>query len=52
MRALVIPEHGPPDVLTVLERPDPRPAAGEVLVRVRAAGINFADLMARAGTYP
>jgi NADPH:quinone reductase-like Zn-dependent oxidoreductase len=52
MRALVIPKHGPPDVLTVEQRPDPRPAPGEVLVRVRAAGINFADLMARAGTYP
>lgn len=52
MRALVIAEHGPPDVLRVEERPDPRPAAGEVLVRVRAAGINFADLMARSGLYP
>lgn len=52
MRALVIPSHGPPEVLIVQERPDPRPAPGEVLVRVRAAGINFADLMARSGLYP
>jgi NADPH:quinone reductase-like Zn-dependent oxidoreductase len=52
MRALVIPSHGPPDVLNVQERPDPAPAPGEVLVRVHAAGINFADLMARAGVYP
>ncbi len=34
------------------EAPDPEPKAGEVLVRVRAAGINFADLMARVGLYP
>jgi NADPH:quinone reductase-like Zn-dependent oxidoreductase len=52
MRALVITEHGPPDVLRVQERPDPRPGPGEVRVRVRAAGINFADLLARVGLYP
>jgi NADPH:quinone reductase-like Zn-dependent oxidoreductase len=52
MRSLVITEHGPPEVLRVQERPDPEPAPGEVMVRVRAAGINFADLMARAGLYP
>jgi NADPH:quinone reductase-like Zn-dependent oxidoreductase len=52
MRSLVITEHGPPEVLRVQERPDPDPASGEVVVRVRAAGINFADLMARAGLYP
>lgn len=52
MRALVIPSHGPPEILTVQQRPDPRPGPGEVLVRVRAAGINFADLMARSGLYP
>jgi NADPH:quinone reductase-like Zn-dependent oxidoreductase len=52
VRALVITEHGPPEVLKVLERPDPVAAPGEVRVRVRAAGINFADLMARIGLYP
>jgi NADPH:quinone reductase-like Zn-dependent oxidoreductase len=53
LRALVITEHGPPEVLRVQERPDPdAPAAGQVRVRVRAAGINFADLMARSGLYP
>jgi len=36
----------------VQERPDPGPGAGEVLIDVRAAGINFADLMARVGLYP
>ena len=52
MRALVITEHGTPEVLRVQERPDPRPGNGEVRVRVRAAGINFADLLARVGLYP
>ena len=52
MRALVITEHGPPEVLRVQERPDPVPGAGEVRVRVRAAGVNFADLLARVGLYP
>src|SRR5256714_15266236 len=51
MRALVITEHGPPEVLKVEERPDPQPGPGEVRVRVRAAGINFADLLARMGLY-
>ena len=52
MKALVIPKAGPPDVLRIEDRPDPEPGAGEVRVRVRAAGINFADLMARQGMYP
>jgi NADPH:quinone reductase-like Zn-dependent oxidoreductase len=51
MRAVVITRHGPPEVLQVQERPDPTPAAGEVLIDVRAAGINFADVMARMGLY-
>ena len=52
MRAVVIPKHGPPEVLTVQERPDPSVGPGEVRIAVQAAGINFADTMARAGTYP
>jgi NADPH:quinone reductase-like Zn-dependent oxidoreductase len=52
VRALVISEHGPPEVLRVQERDEPRPGPGEVRIRVRAAGINFADLMARTGLYP
>ena len=52
MRAVVITRHGPPEVLQIQERPDPRPAAGEVLIDVRASGINFADVMARMGLYP
>src|SRR3954470_18808457 len=51
MRALVITEYGGPDVLKVQERPDPEPGEGEVRVAVKAAGINFADLLARQGLY-
>lgn len=52
MRAVVIPRQGGPDVLEVQERPDPQVAPGEVRIEVRAAGINFADLLARTGMYP
>ncbi|HEV7363056.1 MAG TPA: medium chain dehydrogenase/reductase family protein [Solirubrobacteraceae bacterium] len=53
MRAVVITKHGPPDVLQVQERPAPdRPLGGQVTVDVAAAGINFADTMARVGLYP
>ena len=52
MRAVVITKAGPPEVLQVQERPDPRPGPGQVRVEVGAAGINFADLMARVGLYP
>ncbi len=52
MRAVVIPRHGGPEVLEVQERPDPSVGPGEIRIAVRAAGINFADLMARSGTYP
>jgi NADPH2:quinone reductase len=51
MRALVCKEYGPPESLVIEERPDPVPGAGEVLVDVRAAGINFPDVLAIAGTY-
>src|SRR5437660_8640038 len=52
MRAVLITRHGPPEVLQVQERPDPAPGEGEVLIEVAAAGINFADTMARVGLYP
>jgi NADPH:quinone reductase-like Zn-dependent oxidoreductase len=52
MRAVVITRHGPPEVLRVEERPDPPVGPGQVRIAVKAAGINFADTMARAGTYP
>lgn len=52
MRAITISEPGGPDVLQLQEVPDPVPAAGEVLVRVAASGVNRADLMQRQGHYP
>lgn len=52
MRAVVITRHGGPEVLEVQERPDPVAGPGEVVVEVRAAGVNFADVMARLGLYP
>jgi NADPH:quinone reductase-like Zn-dependent oxidoreductase len=51
VRAVVITRHGPPEVLQVQERPEPTAGPGQVLVDVHAAGINFADLMARVGLY-
>jgi NADPH:quinone reductase-like Zn-dependent oxidoreductase len=52
MRQAVITRHGPPEVFDIREAPDPTPAAGELRIRVRAAGINFADILARLGLYP
>jgi NADPH:quinone reductase-like Zn-dependent oxidoreductase len=52
MRAVVITERGGPEVLQVQERPDPPVGPGEVRIVVRAAGINFADTLARTGLYP
>src|ERR1700734_2059407 len=53
MRAVVITKHGPPSVRKAQDRPaPPRPAAGQVRVAVRAAGVNFADHLARVGLYP
>lgn len=52
MKAVVLTETGGPEVLRVQERPDPAVGPGEVRIAVRAAGINFADTMARVGLYP
>ena len=52
MRQAVIPRHGGPDVFELRERPDPVPGDGDVLIRVRAAGVNFADILTRIGLYP
>ncbi|MFL5837247.1 MAG: alcohol dehydrogenase catalytic domain-containing protein, partial [Solirubrobacteraceae bacterium] len=52
MRAVVITRNGPPEVLQVQERPEPQARDGQVLIDVKAAGINFADTMARVGLYP
>jgi NADPH:quinone reductase-like Zn-dependent oxidoreductase len=52
VRALVITQHGPPEVLKVLDRPAPDVGPGEVRIAVKAAGVNFSDLLARVGMYP
>ena len=52
MRQVVITRRGGPEVLEVREAPDLKPAPGQVRIRVRAAGVNFADVMARVGMYP
>jgi synaptic vesicle membrane protein VAT-1 len=52
VRAVVLKGVGGPEVLEVQERPDPPVGPGEVRISVRAAGINFADTMARVGLYP
>ena len=52
MKAVEISQFGPPEVLKVVERPDPVPAAGEILIDVAAAGINRPDVIQRLGKYP
>lgn len=52
MRALVNIKAGGPEVLQVRQLPDPVIEAGQVLVRVKRAGLNFADISARVGLYP
>jgi NADPH:quinone reductase-like Zn-dependent oxidoreductase len=52
MRAVVITRHGPPEALQVQELPDPPVGPGQVRIAVKAAGINFADTLARIGLYP
>jgi NADPH:quinone reductase-like Zn-dependent oxidoreductase len=52
VRQVWITRVGPPEVLALREAPDPSPLPGEVQIRVRACGINFADIMARLGLYP
>ena len=52
MICIEIAKPGGPDVLRPVERPDPVPGAGEVLIRVAAAGINRPDVLQRSGSYP
>lgn len=51
MKALVCKQYGPPENLVIEEYPDPVPAKGEVLIDIRAAGINFPDVLAIGGNY-
>lgn len=50
MRAVQFSAHGGPDVLQFLELTTPQPGAGEVLIKVSAAGVNYADIYQRRGT--
>ncbi len=52
MRAMVVRRYGPPEVLEWSEVPDPQVGPGQVLIRVKAIGINFADVLQRMGLYP
>ena len=51
MKRVIVDRYGGPEVLRVLDDDDPRPAAGEVRVRLLAAGVSFTDAQLRAGTY-
>jgi NADPH:quinone reductase len=52
MKAVEITRSGPPEVLSLGQRPDPVAGPGEVLVRVKASGVNRPDVLQRAGHYP
>ena len=52
MRQIVTTANGDIGVLKVQEKPDPTPRNDEVVIKVRAAGLNFADILARQGLYP
>jgi NADPH:quinone reductase len=52
MRAVLLRETGGPEQLEPAELPEPEPGEGQVLVRIRAAGVNFLDLLVRSGNYP
>jgi len=51
MRAIVIKKYGGPEVLAIEERPDPAPKPGEVLIEVKAVGINHAEIYFRKGVW-
>jgi NADPH:quinone reductase len=52
MRAIVIKKYGDPDVLSIEERPDPKPKPGHVLIEVKAFGVNHAETHMREGKWP
>ncbi len=52
MHAVEITKPGGPEVLQLTERPQPRPKAGEILIKVAAAGVNRPDVLQRTGNYP
>ncbi|NND05031.1 MAG: NAD(P)H-quinone oxidoreductase [Saprospiraceae bacterium] len=52
MKAIVVKKSGPPEALELAERSQPNPASNEVLIRVKAAGVNRPDILQRQGKYP
>jgi len=52
MKAIRITEHGSPETLRIMDMPVPEPSDDEVLIRVHAAGVNFAEILSRRGMYP
>jgi NADPH2:quinone reductase len=52
MRSILVREQGGPEVLVLEEVEDPRPAAGQVLIGLHAAGVNMIDVQQRSGGYP
>lgn len=51
MRAMVVEEFGPPESITVQERPEPEPGPGQVRIRIEAAGVNYVDSIMASGGY-
>src|SRR6476660_9823124 len=52
MRQILISRYGAPEAMVPQDAPSPAPSAGQVRIAVRAAGVNFADHLARVGLYP
>ena len=52
MKVVTLPKYGGPEVLTIAEAPKPKPGPDQILVRVRAIGVNRADCLQRQGLYP
>ena len=52
MQVVQFSEHGDADVLQLVDLPMPQPGAGEVLIKVAAAGVNYADIWQRKGSSP
>jgi NADPH:quinone reductase len=52
MRAIEVPENGGPEVLSYVEKPQPSPGPGEVLIKSAAIGVNYIDTYFRSGSYP
>jgi NADPH:quinone reductase len=52
MLVIEISTFGPPEVLRLVERPKPEPAAGEIVIKIEAAGVARADILQRQGKYP